>query len=134
MLQSGSAPPGTEILDADAVVLAVGGLVSGGVQLDRALHEGGAHACFKLSLDAPVRFALGRATLDQVSSLDGIDWQTLGWEALEQVGVATDGSRVSGARGLYVAGGAAAGRARTALEAVRSGIAAAAAACDSRWA
>jgi pyruvate/2-oxoglutarate dehydrogenase complex dihydrolipoamide dehydrogenase (E3) component len=44
---------------------------------------------------------------------------------LEEVGIAASGPRVDGQRRIYVAGDVIAGRPRTALEAVRSGLRAA---------
>jgi len=114
-----------ETLEVDAVVLAVGGVAAGGVVLDDPLqgHRGG--ASFHLSLDAPVRFELDGEELDGVSSLHGVDFEKLGLGVLERVGLLAEEQRVGGQRGLFAAGDAVAGRRRTVLEAVRSGIAAA---------
>ncbi len=119
-----------ETLEVDAVVLAIGGVAAGGVVLDEPLagHRGG--ASFHLSLDAPLRFELDGQELDGVSSLHGVDFEELGLGALARVGVLATGPRVSGRSGLFVAGDVVAGRPRTVLEAVRSGIAAADAALD----
>ena len=119
---------GSKSLEAEKVVLAVGGLVSGGVRLNGPVPEMGAGAPLSLSLEAPVRFELDGAELERVSSLHGMDWQAHGLAALERVGVAAEGSRVVGASGVFVAGSVMAGRPRTTLEAVRAGIVAAQAA------
>ncbi len=120
-----------ETLDVDAVVLCVGGVAAGGIVLDDAQtgHKGG--ASFHLSLRAPVRFELDGEELDGVSSLHGVDFEARGLDVLERVGVLSTAEQVRGQRGLFVAGDAAAGRPRTVLEAVRSGIAAADAASGS---
>lgn len=114
-----------ETLQADAVLLAVGGVAAGGVVLDepRAGHRGG--ASFHLSLRAPVRFELAGEELDGVSSLHGVDFEARGLGALARVGVLARGGQVSGQPGLFVAGDALAGAPRTVLEAVRTGISAA---------
>ena len=113
---------------ADAVVLAVGGLVSGGVRLRDPAASGSVGCDFELSLDAPVCFELDGQELPGVSSMHGVDLQAWGMGSLERVGVATDGARVRGANRIFAAGSVVAGRPRTALEAVRAGIAAARAA------
>lgn len=116
---------GDESLDADAVVLAVGGVAAGGVVLEAPLagHRGG--ASFHLSLGAPVRFELDGEELDGVSSLHGVDFEARGLGVLTRIGVLSRGQQVRGQRGLFVAGDLTAGRPRTVLEAVRSGIVAA---------
>lgn len=129
---SRSGAGGDKTLEADAVVLAVGGVAAGGVVLDEPLagHRGG--ASFHLSLRAPVRFELDGVELDGVSSLHGVDFEACGLAALARVGVLADGAEVRAQRGLFVAGDAVAGRPRTVLEAARAGIAAADAALGSR--
>ncbi len=113
---------------ADAVVLAVGGLISGGVRLRDAGASGSTGSDFDLSLEAPVCFELDGQELRGVSSLHGVDLQAWGMGSLERVGIVTDAERVRGAPGLLAAGSVVAGRPRTVLEAVRAGIAAARAA------
>jgi hypothetical protein len=123
-----SAGEGSELLAADAVVLAVGGLVSGGVGLRSRRSPEPGSGPFALSLDAPVHFELDGEELLGVASLHGLDLQSWGIGALERVGIATDAARVRGAEQLFAAGSVVAGRPRTTLEAVRTGIAAARAA------
>lgn len=119
---------GGEPIEADAVVVAVGGVAAGGVELERPRlgHKGG--ASFRLSLRAPVRFELDGKELDAASTLHGVDFDALGLRALERVGVASDGPRAVGQTTLFVAGDVVAARPRTVLEAARAGIAAARAA------
>gem|GEM_PF-5310863 len=141
------APPDgrREWLAADAVVLAVGGLIAGGVALDDAAAPGA--PAFRLGVDADVRLALGGRALDPVASLHGVDLVELGLTALDRVGVDVDergrvrvdadrlptggvappGTEVVLSRRtvpLWAAGGCVAERPRTLLEAVRAGIAA----------
>jgi anaerobic glycerol-3-phosphate dehydrogenase len=119
----------TEALAADAVVLAAGGLVSGAVKLVGWQPDGQPRAGFALAFDVPASLKLDAIWVDQVSSLRGLDLQDWGSDALERVGVAVQGARVQAAHtGLFAAGSLMAGRPRTMLEAVRSGIAAAQAA------
>jgi anaerobic glycerol-3-phosphate dehydrogenase len=114
-------------LQADAAVLCIGGVVAGGVALAEAgAHEGG--RAFTLSLEVPATLELDGRELDEPSTLFGIDLESRGLEILDRVGIATDGARVRGQQRLFCAGDAIAGRPRTALEAARSGIAAARAA------
>ncbi len=134
-----------ESLEVDAVVLAVGGLIAGGVELDAATAPGA--PAFHLGLDADVTLALGGRPLEAVASLHGVDLVELGRAALERVGVDADergalrgnvdrvpigGSAPSGTEAnpprcpatLWAAGGCVADRPRTLLDAVRTGIAA----------
>jgi glycerol-3-phosphate dehydrogenase subunit B len=118
---------GRQKLLADAVVLAVGGMVSGGVRL---LNGVASRTAFKLSLEAPVRFELDGHDLDAPSTLHGIDFQAHGLAALQRIGIATDGVRVQGQAKLFAAGDVVSARPRTVLEAIRAGLAAARAALD----
>lgn len=110
----------------DVVILAVGGFVSGGISLERA--EGRDRDTFKLSLRAPVAFALDGEIIDGVSSRHGIDFATVGMDAMERVGIAVDGASVRDSRSLFAAGECVEGRSRTVLEAARAGAVAAKAA------
>ncbi len=138
------APPdgGRTSIEADAVVLAVGGLVAGGIELAAAADPGA--PAFRLGFDAEAALALGGRPLDVVSSLDGADLVALGRSALERVGVdvlvrgrvrALRSLPLAGAvgppvavtttdppRDLWAAGGCVADRPRTLLDAVRTGI------------
>jgi pyruvate/2-oxoglutarate dehydrogenase complex dihydrolipoamide dehydrogenase (E3) component len=121
------AEPGTlaeESVDATAVVLALGGVAAGGVRVDpsKPSHAGG--ACFHASVEAPVTLDLDGVAVDRASTLHGIDFVALGVEALERVGIAASGCSARGLERVFVAGDCVADRPRTALEAVRSGIAA----------
>jgi hypothetical protein len=120
-VEQGSSLP--EQIVADAVVLAAGGLVGGGVQLALASEAGGAG--IRLAFRAPAPISLDGAELATSGSLHGMELTRLGVGALERVGIATEGASVCGAVGLFAAGDCVAGRSRTMIEAVRSGIEAA---------
>ncbi|MCC6556514.1 MAG: hypothetical protein IT372_26445 [Polyangiaceae bacterium] len=119
-------------IEADAVVLALGGVAAGGVAYTPAERFAGAdlppggRVPFELSLVAPVTLGDGRAALEVTSSLHGPELDATAWPrgaragALEAVGVRCDGVRA--APGIHAAGDIIAGRRRTALEAVASGL------------
>jgi glycerol-3-phosphate dehydrogenase subunit B len=114
----------------EAVVLAIGGLVGGGI---RFLAGGGAEGrSFSLSLDAelPVRLA-GREVALSSGAL-GVDLQQLGLDALTLVGVSVDERLLARAPALYAAGDVIEGRPRCALDAIDSGLDAARAACRTK--
>ncbi len=122
-------------LRARAVVLAIGGVASGGIVFDPPeRHAGrdapsGVRAPFRTSLAAPVTLAAAGRVFDVGSSLFGPALEREAWPTdadpglLECVGVACRGARV-GAR-LFAAGDVIADRPRTFLEAASSGIVAA---------
>jgi glycerol-3-phosphate dehydrogenase subunit B len=117
---------------ADGVVLAIGGLAGGGVVY--APPERGACAelpsrgavPFALSLAAPVALGDERGAFGVVSSMQGPELDVAAWPsgerpgALETIGVRCDGVRA--APGLFAAGAVIAGRARTVLDAVATGL------------
>ncbi len=122
-------------LVASAVVLALGGIVAGGVVY--APPERGARtdlppagkAPFELSLEAPVTLSAdGASRMSVVASMHGPELDVSGWPrdgrpgVLESVGVLCAGARAGA--GIYAAGDVVAGRSRTVLEAVASGLAA----------
>jgi glycerol-3-phosphate dehydrogenase subunit B len=123
------------------VVLALGGVAAGGVIYappERAagteLPPGG-KVPFELSLEAPVVLsASGAARMEIVASMHGPELDLAAWPrgdrpgALEAVGVRCAG--VVAGEGIYAAGDVVAGRPRTVLEAVASGLAAGAAVGD----
>lgn len=135
-------------LRADAVVLAVGGLVGGGVALSGAdpgaapLDARAARAPFVASVASPAQLGLrGRALEPSVATsgaaaaaLRSVD--AAGVPDLEAVGfLAGPGLRACDDRGepiagLFLAGDAVEGRARTVLQAVRTGVEAGAAAAS----
>jgi anaerobic glycerol-3-phosphate dehydrogenase len=117
--------PETRTLEASALVVAVGGLVSGGIELAPPESMGPA---FRLSLSLPIALGLDGRELDTVCTLHGPVLDRLGPGVLDRVGVLTEGSAVRGARQLFAAGACMADRPRTVLEAAESGIAAARAA------
>ncbi|MEB2311127.1 MAG: FAD-dependent oxidoreductase [Sorangiineae bacterium] len=108
-----------EALEAEAVVLATGGVAAGGIRLEPPLagHAGGAG--FALGFDAPVTLELDGVLADRASTLHGVDFERLGRDVVERIGA------VSAVEGLALAGDLLAGRPRNVLEAVRSGLAAA---------
>ncbi len=127
-----------EELVTDAVVLAVGGVVSGGIVYDppeqragQDLPEAGGVA-FRLGLDVEAELSGGGRTLDVVSSVHGPSLDETAWPVdadpslLESVGVACEGLMV--AEGVFAAGDVVADKPRTVLQAVFSGIRAGAAA------
>ncbi len=111
-------------LEADAVVLATGGVAAGGIAFvwDP---ERGAHG-FRLSFDAPLALALDGEPGDSGGSLFGASFEKRGLGVLERVGVHADASGSARANppaaGLFVAGDAVAARPRTILEAIRGGV------------
>jgi anaerobic glycerol-3-phosphate dehydrogenase len=108
-------------LEASAVVLAIGGLVGGGVEYRGQSTDG---AGFSLSLDAPLRLELDGEDATIFSTLRGLDLTTAGFDALERVGIAFDGPE-NGRSGILVAGDCVAAEPRTALRAALGGIRAA---------
>jgi hypothetical protein len=121
----------------DAVILAIGGLVGGGIVLaesgaaedETALAVGSfPRGAFRPSVRVRVELGFSGQALDRASSDRGLDLAALGMGALERVGILVEGSTARGAPGIFVAGDAVADLPRTALGAARSGIAAARAA------
>jgi anaerobic glycerol-3-phosphate dehydrogenase len=111
-------------LNADAVVLATGGVVAGGIVLDAAnqqVKSGG----FCLGMTAPLELSLGDQATNSVASLHGFDFTEHGLGVLLTVGARP----VRGTTGLLCAGDLMAGRPNTMLEAVASGVAAATRLC-----
>ncbi|HSQ65239.1 MAG TPA: FAD-binding protein [Polyangiaceae bacterium] len=123
-----------DAIEADAVVLATGGLVGGGI----AYAPGEAvlatavppapHGPFALTYEAPVTLGVRGRPLGIPGSLFGVPPEELTWPrsqtpAIEQVGVLV-GSSLRAAPNLYVAGDAIADRRRGWLDALVSGAAA----------
>ncbi|WP_437937455.1 FAD-binding protein [Sorangium sp. So ce341] len=119
-------------LAADAVILAIGGLAGGGIVYappergagpDLAARGG---APFALSIEAPVTLGDARGAFGVVSSMQGPELDVVAWPrgerpgALESVGVRCEGVRA--APGILAAGATIAGRARTVLDAVTTGL------------
>ena len=73
---------------------------------------------FHLSLEAPVTIEIDGRSVDGASTLHGLDFDALGLDALERVGISPRDS-------MLAAGDCVADRPRTVLEAVRAGIRAA---------
>ena len=127
-----------ERIGTDTVILAIGGVASGGVVFDppeqragRDVADAGSHA-FRLSVDVPVQLASGRRDLDVVSSIFGPPLDEVAWPVdadpslLESVGVAAD--PLADTERVFAAGDVMADKPRTVLQAVYSGIRAGAAA------
>jgi anaerobic glycerol-3-phosphate dehydrogenase len=111
-------------LEATTVVLATGGVAAGGIRLG--WEPGHGARGFELGYEAPAVLALDGVFLGSAGSMFGPDLERAGLSVLERVGIAAsaDGEALGGAAGggLYVAGDAAAGRARTVLGAVLAGL------------
>jgi glycerol-3-phosphate dehydrogenase subunit B len=117
-------------LAADAVVLAVGGLAAGGLVYAPPEHAAGASlpplakVPFELSVEAPVVLSTGESDrMDVIASMHGPELDLRAWPVLESVGIRCEHGLA--APGVYAAGDVVAGRPRTMLEAVESGLAAA---------
>ncbi len=126
------------VLEADSLVLAMGGLLGGGVEyapseamIAPALPPF-ARIPFRLAIDAPVTIGARGRALELPGSLFGVAPETLAHEPnalLECVGILTDADgRV--APGLFAAGELRADRPRTWLDALATGAAAGAAAAE----
>lgn len=125
---SGRGIAGGSVVEAKAVVLALGGLLGGSLRLAgaTATSQGG----FTLSVAGPIPLAFRGQRVEGLSALHGPDLTRWGKQALLDVGIAVEGTRVTGCSRLFAAGDCVAARPRTILEAVRAGIAAARAALD----
>lgn len=122
---------GGEPLGATAVVLAVGGLVGGGIayapseaRLATALPRNPQPA-FVLTLDADVSLGVHGRPLVVPGSMFGLQPETIAWPAhehpiLESVGVLTEAD-LRAADGIFAAGDALADRPRTFLDALATG-------------
>jgi anaerobic glycerol-3-phosphate dehydrogenase len=107
-----------ERIRARAVVLAVGGVASGGILL-------GSSPVLALSVAAPVRIALDGDVLDGASWLSGPSFQRKGLRALERLGVAADPDLRTGPNSaLFVCGDALSAEPRNTFSALASGLAA----------
>jgi anaerobic glycerol-3-phosphate dehydrogenase len=113
-----------ETIDADAGVLAIGGVAGGGVRF-------APHAPFELSLDAPAVLALRGVPLVTSGSPHGAPFELFAWAegmratGVERVGIWVDGDgrlRGVGRLPLFAAGDAVADAPRTMLDAIRSGV------------
>ena len=109
---------GDQTLVVDRVVLAIGGVVGGGVELEQIGRR------FHLSLAAPVRLQAKGKSIDAASTLHGVDFAFHGVSLIENVGIETDHLAVPGVAGVFAAGDAVADRPRTWLRALESGLAA----------
>jgi thioredoxin reductase len=104
---------------ARSVVLALGGIASGGVILAA---EYGRPLSFEISLDADVALRLDGELLDAGSSVWGPSFSRKGLSLLERVGVHTDATgRASAQSALFAAGDLLADRPRSVLDALSAG-------------
>ena len=118
---------------ADTVVLAIGGLLGGGLRYEPAEHGAprstppAGRVPFVTSVVAPVALAALGAPVELTSSTSGPVLDEIGWPmagrpgVLEAVGIRCEPSGLA-ATGVYAAGDAVADRPRTLLEAVASGL------------
>jgi hypothetical protein len=112
----------------DCVVLALGGVLGGGVRYQSGLASTRSGA-FSLSLEVAAELRLDGRDVGLVAGSEGADLVALGMGALERVGVrVTSEQQLPGQAGLFAAGDVVAARPRTALEAVGAGLRAAEAA------
>jgi glycerol-3-phosphate dehydrogenase subunit B len=122
-----------DMITGDAVILAVGGVAGGGILYAPPEHAAGEDLPprggipYALSLDAPVEMAMvTKGHMDIVASLQGPEMDLVTWpsegraSALEAVGVRCVEGRVN--EHVLAAGDVVAGRPRTLLEAVLSGL------------
>jgi glycerol-3-phosphate dehydrogenase subunit B len=116
--------------DFSEVVLALGGVLGGGIRFLSGVGLGG--RSFSLSLDAPVALRLAGREVALSSGALGADLQRLGLEALSDVGLWVDEQQLAHAPDLYAAGDVVADRPRSALEAIYAGIGAARTVCRVR--
>lgn len=120
-LQRGSASvrltfDGGDSAEFDAVIVAVGGVLSGGIVIE----QGARGAEFRLALNAPLAVVDAGEALITASTLHGIDFVQRGAGLLESVGIdAFPGESIA------AAGDVVAAQPRTLLAAVEAGIAAA---------
>jgi glycerol-3-phosphate dehydrogenase subunit B len=118
--------PGSDELEASAVVLATGGVAAGGLSFS-AIPSGTARG-FALPFAAPVLVALDGEILGGGGSLYGPSLEIVGLGVLERAGIAVRGQGPAAAAkneeepSLFAAGDAVAGRPRTMLEAARAGL------------
>lgn len=113
------------VVEADAVVLAIGGVGAGGLRFEWAPDRGGQG--FSAAVDAPVSLSLDGEELSAFGSLYGPSLERSGLELLERVGFSIDASGRAlllgvAQEGLFVAGDAASGVPRTLLGAAESGV------------
>jgi putative NAD(P)-binding protein len=109
----------------DGVVLALGGVLGGGVRYQSGLTST-RRGAFSLSLEAPAELRLDGRDVGLVAGSEGADLVALGMGALERVGVrVTSEQQLPEQAGLFAAGDVVAARPRTALEAIAAGLRAA---------
>jgi anaerobic glycerol-3-phosphate dehydrogenase len=111
-------------VNADALVLATGGVAAGGIELSGAL-SGAEPAGFQLAIGGVGLVVLRREPAGAVSSLFGVDLGARGLGLLERVGLPVDGDgRVSGSDRTFAAGDLLAPEPPSVASALVSGLAA----------
>ncbi|NRA33559.1 MAG: hypothetical protein HRU17_09485 [Polyangiaceae bacterium] len=113
---------------ADRIVLACGGLASGGIRLGSSAETLSGAPAASLSWKAPGDVVLDGTHVSSTGAASGLDLSHLGLDALQRIGLQADRAGGLRAPGLFGAGALLAGRPRTLLEAVVSGLAAGSAA------
>ena len=116
--------------DVSEVILAIGGVIGGGVRFLSGLGSEG--RSFSMSLSAPVALRLAGREVAIESGALGADLQRLGIDALLNVGLSVDERMLAAEPELYAVGDLVADRPRCALEAIHSGLGAARAVCRVR--
>jgi hypothetical protein len=109
-------------IETDRVILACGGIVSGGLRLGKPrIDQPRAHP-FELSfgLQVPIGFGVG-AGFDPVGSRHGVDFSQMGLPLLEKIGVIASDTAIHGMPGLFAAGDVVANGPRSMLGALHSG-------------
>jgi glycerol-3-phosphate dehydrogenase subunit B len=112
---------GEQVLDAERVVVACGGIVSGGLRLGGPRLDSPESRGFELSLGLQVPLAVGVQRIDQVGSLHGVDFSQGGLSLLEKIGVIAVDTQIEGMSGLFAAGDVIANGVRSVLGALVSG-------------
>lgn len=117
---------GERALEARAVVMAIGGVVGGGIEYRG---SGSSAAGFVVSLEAPLALELDGEDATTFPALGGLDFTTAGFGVLERVGIVPDraGGLADGGGTtiMSIAGDCVANEPRTALRAALGGLRAA---------
>jgi glycerol-3-phosphate dehydrogenase subunit B len=118
---AGSPPPEPVGEVFSAVILAVGGVLVGGIRF-LAGGPGPLGRTLSLSLECSASLRLGGREVALQSGAQGVDLQRLGLDALHEVGLRVDAAQRAEPPDLFAAGDVVAARPRTVIEAVHAGI------------
>jgi len=110
---------------AERVILACGGIVSGGLQLGQARLDEAIGSAFELSVGLQAPMAFGHIRPNQAASWYGVDFTQAGLAVLERVGVIANDTQIPGLLGLFAAGDVIANGSRSVLGALEAGCQAA---------